>query len=267
MKKLFFAIIIVGTYILSGATQVSAGTSDNVQVVVVPYLGGGITSFNATIISDTEVDLEWTILDGTANVMVRAKYGSMPMDRTDGYLVYYGSDLSVSDNSMDFNENISTIYYRIWAETEESVWLDSEITTAETEGVYMFLLALFVLAAIISFLSFYNSFPLLKLGASAAWIGIFIYFKDNPPSQITEGSAAHTAILLVIVLMAIAIPLAGLGRDIQRQRQSQFGSFTSNEFKWRFGKDKREYNGNYSTAHRETAEEYRAKVHSALRRK
>ena len=131
----------------------------------------------------------------------------------------------------------------------------------------MILITLLVFAAVISFLSFYNTFPLLKLGAGAAWIALFIYCKDNLSPIIAEGSATHIAILLVIILMAIAIPLAGLGRDIQRQRQSQFGNFSSNEFKWRFGKDKREYNGEYSTAHRETAEEYRAKVHSALRRK
>ena len=131
----------------------------------------------------------------------------------------------------------------------------------------MVLITLLVFAVLISFLSFYNSFPLLKLGAAASWIALFIYCKDNLSDVIEEGSGTHIAILLVIILMAVAIPLAGLGRDVQRQRQSQFGNFTSNEFKWRFGKDKREYNGNYSMAHRETAEEYRAKVHSALRRK
>jgi hypothetical protein len=271
MKKLIFGIIIVGMYLLTGTTQVMAGTGENVQVVVVPYLGGGITSFNATILSDTEVYLEWTILDGTANVMVRAKYGSMPMDRTDGYLVYYGSDLSVSDTSMDFNENISIIYYRIWAETSESVWLDSEVTTVETEGIYMFLLALFILAAAVSYLSFYNSFPLLKLGASGAWIVLFIYCKDNLTNVIDEGSGAHTAILLVIALMALAVPLAGLGRDIQRQKQMRIGNSNNNfafsEFKWKFGKDRNEMDETYIMPHRETAEEYRDKVHRALRRK
>lgn len=131
----------------------------------------------------------------------------------------------------------------------------------------MTLAILLGLACIISYLSFYNTFPLLKLGAGVAWIGVFLYFKGNPPDVIPEGSAVHIVIMLVIIVMALAIMLSGLGRDVQRQRQSQFGNFSSNEFKWRFGKDKREYNGEYSTAHRETAEEYRAKVHSALRRK
>lgn len=131
----------------------------------------------------------------------------------------------------------------------------------------MVLITLLVFAVLISFLSFYNSFPLLKLGAAASWVALFIYCKDNLSDVIEEGSGAHIAILLVIILMAVAIPLAGLGRDVQRQRQSQFGNFTSNEFKWRFGRDKKEYDGNYIAPHRETAEEYRAKVHSALRRK
>lgn len=131
----------------------------------------------------------------------------------------------------------------------------------------MELIGLVLLVLGISLVAYYNSFPLLKLGAGAAWVFMFVYLKDNPPSPIVEGTAAHTVLLLVAIVMALAVILSGLGRDMQRQRQSQFGSFTSNEFKWRFGKDKREYNGEYSTAHRETAEEYRAKVHSALRRK
>jgi hypothetical protein len=137
----------------------------------------------------------------------------------------------------------------------------------------MTLAILLGLACIISYLSFYNTFPLFKLGAGAAWMVVFLYFKGNPPTVITEGSDVHIALLLVIILMAIAVPLSGLGRDIQRQRQSRSGSngtgnnFAFSEFKWKFGRDKRELDDNYVAPHRETAEEYRDKVHSALRRK
>jgi hypothetical protein len=128
------------------------------------------------------------------------------------------------------------------------------------------------LACIVSYLSFYNTFPLFKLGAGAAWMVVFLYFKGNPPTAILEGSDVHIALLLVIILMAIAVPLSGLGRDIQRQRQMRGGNgtgnnFSFNEFKWRFGRDKKELDGNYIVPHKETAEEYRDKVHSALRRK
>lgn len=130
----------------------------------------------------------------------------------------------------------------------------------------MMLLALVLLSLGVSFIAYKNSFPLLKLGAGAAWIALFMYAKDNPPEPILEGSAIHTVLLLVFIVMALAVILSGLGRDVQRNRQSMFGNFTSNEFKWRFGKDKREYDG-IELPHRESAEEYRAKVHKALRRK
>lgn len=135
----------------------------------------------------------------------------------------------------------------------------------------MVLITLLVFAVLISFLSFYNSFPLLKLGAAASWIALFIYCKDNLSDVIEEGSGTHIAILLVIILMAVAIPLAGLGRDIQRQRQMRIGNSNNNfafsEFKWKFGKDRNEMDETYIMPHRETAEEYRDKVHRALRRK
>lgn len=135
----------------------------------------------------------------------------------------------------------------------------------------MILITLLVFASVISFLSFYNTFPLLKLAAGAAWIALFVYCKDNLSPTITEGSGTHIAILLVIIVMAVAIPLAGLGRDMQRQKQIRSSNGSSNnfafsEFKWRFGKDRNEYEGTVMP-HRETAEEYREKVHRALRLK
>lgn len=136
----------------------------------------------------------------------------------------------------------------------------------------MILITLLVFAAVISFLAFFNSFPLLKFGAGISWIALFIYCVNGLTPTIEQGSGTHIAILLVIIFMAVTMILSGLGRTIQSQRQIRGGIggdkiFSASEFKWRFGKDKREYNGEYSTAHRETAEEYRAKVHSALRRK
>lgn len=244
-----------------------ADDSAEVSVIAVPYYGWGIADFTAVIITDTQVDLTWTNGEDVTNVMVRAQYSTMPMSRTEGYLAYEGAGESASDTSMDFDTNPGIIYYRIWA-YKDGAWMDGEVNSASLEGLIMALLAIFLVCGIISYLSFANSFPLLKLAAGASWIGAFIYFKDNAPTQIVEGSAAHTVILLVLVVMAIAIPLAGLGRDIQRSRDMQDSYKTRNmfnDFKWRFGRDKDEIEG-LPRQEAETAEDYRAKLRRALRR-
>lgn len=148
MKWLTVAVRLVGILtiglILTSSPVMAADNEDTVQVVAVPNVGAGITSFTATVISDTQVDLEWTYDVDVDEVMVRAQYSEMPMSRTEGYLVYQGSGLSASDTSMNFDETGAILYYRIWAHHSDGYWLDSEVNTAETEGFSMLFLALIV---------------------------------------------------------------------------------------------------------------------------
>ena len=110
--KSLVALIVLAVTILS-PTAISAADLEGVVVEAVPYAGGEILNFTATMISDTQVDLSWTRASGAVNAMVRAKYGEMPMSRTDGYLVYEGALEVATDNSMNFDETASILYYRI----------------------------------------------------------------------------------------------------------------------------------------------------------
>jgi ABC-type multidrug transport system fused ATPase/permease subunit len=117
----------------------------DISVVAVPSFGVGITSFTTILVSDTEVDISWTTDVNITNVMVRAKYGSMPIDRTDGYLVYQGVDFSAIDTSMNLDETAGTIYYRIWAQNSGGAWLDYEVNTGSLEGLNVGLIAAYLL--------------------------------------------------------------------------------------------------------------------------
>lgn len=261
----WLSLAIVGMVILL-PVSVNADDSDNAQVVAVPYVGGGLVSFTATYISDTQVDLAWVKGAETVYVMVRAKYGAMPIDRTDGYLVYEGALDAYTDTSMDFDETTSILYYRIWGRTAAGVWADSLITTNEVEGISVVLIFLAVLAIGISYLALRSNFPALKMGAGFTWIAVMMYIKDNPPGTLIEGSATHQALMLVSILVGAGMLLTAVGGNINRQRNYEGGNASFGDWKWKFGNDKSAYTGSQPTNGRETPEQYQLRVRKALRR-
>lgn len=246
------------------AIPIKAGVSTDVVISANP--SWGITSFTATVISDTQVDLEWVFAPNVTNVIIRAKYGSEPIDETDGYLVYSGTDVSVSDTSMNFDESLGILYYVAFGETAPGVYGSS--ASDDVEGLIMAIIALFVFGGILSFLALRSEFPALKMAAGFGWFAVWVYVKDNPLGTMTEGSSAHTALLLVLVLAGAAMLLTAFGKNVGRQRniQQNGGSFNFSNWKWGFGKDKDEYEGR-QRARPETAAEYQLRVRQALRRK
>ena len=94
MKKILAILVVLMLSLLPVGVMAATITVTNQ-----PVFTAGIYTFTVTYISDTEMDLAWTIGTGVDKVMVRAKYGSYPADipdeytsPSDGYLVYYGTD-------------------------------------------------------------------------------------------------------------------------------------------------------------------------------
>ncbi len=73
----------------------------------------GPSDFTATTASSSKINLSWTKGVGAVRTMVRGKQGSYPANRTDGYQVYFGTDVSASDTSLLPS---TTYYYRAWSE-------------------------------------------------------------------------------------------------------------------------------------------------------
>ena len=130
---------------------VAAG--NHITVVAVPNINGGIVSFTATVITDTQVQLDWVMKSNTVAVIVRAKYSTMPISRTDGYLVYSGDLNTATDTSMNLDETAGFLYYRIWAQNNMGVWLDTDVNIQNTEGLNVGALANNLLLGIIAFLA------------------------------------------------------------------------------------------------------------------
>jgi hypothetical protein len=118
------------------------------------------------------------------------------------------------------------------------------------------------LAGLVSFLGFRTAFPLVKFGACVLWVGAFMFFRANAPAG-TEGEPWHVVFLLGAVVMALAIPLAQLGRAVEK-RQGYGNAFDMKSIKWQWGsKDAPERGKGLN----DNLDEYRERMERALRNK
>jgi outer membrane protein assembly factor BamB len=80
------------------------------------------TTFIATAISDTQINLTWTKGEGALNTVIRRKTGDYPADRNDGDPVYFDTGTSCADTGL----TPETQYcYRAWSQvTGSEQWSD-----------------------------------------------------------------------------------------------------------------------------------------------
>jgi hypothetical protein len=245
MKNVKWLVTILITLVVSLLpVAVLADTTAVVNVTNSPYFSKGITSFTITYIKDTQMDLTWTVDDTVANVMVRAKLGSYPDDipdentaPSDGYLVYYGSDLSVSDTAVNLDAGALNIYYKAWAQkispegmkagTKESdgTWYVAT-TVGYKESVEMVLIALIGFGCVMSYFAIKNRNMMIAVIASAIWVCLIAYTRANPIGNMVTGDTSDTIILVVFLAVTIAVPLVSwqFTRQDRRREDMEAGN-------------------------------------------
>lgn len=208
-------------------TVVLADTTTDITVTATGYVAGS-PGLTITWISDQEIQLDWIKGAGSNNTMVRAKIGSLPEDRDDGYLVYYGVGTTFTDTSVNLDEIGTYVYYRAWAEAE-GVY-EEEGDSGYIGGIGMVLIAIFILCGILTFLSLRNNNPLLSLVAALSWIFVFAYTRSNPIGDIETGSFADELIVYLCWGMAFVLLFTGATRYIrQRNIRRNSDSYTMND--------------------------------------
>jgi len=189
---------------------VLADTYVDISVYAKGLTSVGIVNFTITYISETQLDFGWSYGVNTTAIMIRGKYGVYPDNisasnetPSDGYLVYSGNSTSCSDTSMDFDLNSGAIYYRAWAQLADGSWV---ITPEEgwKESEIMTLLAFIAMALGMSFLASKSSYYVLKFLAGMSWWAFAIYWINNTPSSITDGSSTDTAVIVLLFVIGIA---------------------------------------------------------------
>jgi len=203
---------------------VFAGSSVTVIITATPMFTGGITSFTITYISDTQLDLDWTVDITVDLVMIRAKYGEYPADipdedttPSDGYLVYYGNGLAVSDTSMDFDTNLGILYYKAWAQKPTGKWYVNTSTGLEESRVVTLIL-LFGFGLAISAFAIAKKNTVIAIIASAIWLACIAYTRANPIGAMVTGDSSDTAILLALIGLMVLVPIISFQLNKKEER-------------------------------------------------
>lgn len=217
------------------------------------------------VITQTDIDeltITWDAGTYADTTMVRVSDGNYPNSVTDGYLVYDGALETATLNGLSLATN--TYYFSFWSENVIGYSVDYAKETFG--GTIMVFIGFFLMAGIISYLALRSNFPAIKMAAGFAWIAVMMYIKDNPPGTLVEGSAAHQALILVLILVGAGMLLTAVGGNINRQRNYEGGNASFGDWKWKFGGDKSAWTGGRASNGRETPEQYQLRVRSALRR-
>jgi hypothetical protein len=215
-------ILIVMVVLSLYAVPVMASTSEDVTITATPMFTAGITSFTITYINDTQLDLAWTV-DGTVTmVMIRAKYGRYPADipnedttPSDGYLVYYGNGLAVSDTSMNFDENLGIIHYKVWAQKADGRWYVNTSTGSKESKQLVFIGMIFLSLGILgSGLAFKKSWILWL--SIPFWLMLSIYMAYY---QTWFPADAQHSLIFIGIGATLAIGFAAIRMQAKPMKQ------------------------------------------------
>lgn len=204
--------VIISLFLALSPMIALADTTAVVTVYGVPSFSGGINGFTITYVSDTRLDLNWGLGVDAAHIMIRAKYGSYPADipnenttPSDGYLVYYGSGTSVSDTSMNFDENAGLLYYKAWAQKPDGTWYVNT-STGKKESETMALIALLALGLGVSWFAIAKREIVIGLIASVIWLAVLIYTRSNPIGNSVTGDSFDNIIVAVFLGLIAIVP-------------------------------------------------------------
>lgn len=225
MKIVRVVLVLVVLFCSMMPAVVFAGKSVDVTITATPLFSAGITSFTITYIEDTQMDLDWTV-DGTVDkVMIRSSYVDYPANipdedtaPSDGNLVYYGDLLHFSDTSMNFDENLGTIYYRAWAQKLDGHWYVNTYSGSK-ESEVVTLILLFGFGLVISGYAIAKKQTVIAIIASAIWLACIFYTRSHPIGEMTTGDTADTAILLALVAMMILVPIISFRLNRREERR------------------------------------------------
>jgi hypothetical protein len=227
MKILRVFIVAVMLVFLAAPTVILAAKSADVNVNATPIFTAGILSFTITYVTDTQIDLEWTVDPTVDKVMVRAKYGEYPHDipnehiaPSDGYLVYYGFEFSTVDTSMNFDENVGILYYKAWAQKPDGHWYTAT-KTGQEESKQMILWAVIGVAGILTFAAIISKNIVMAIVGGGSWWGVIAYIIAAQPANLTNGSNAQQIVVLVMAGASIGVLVYGVVKFVTNRRENE----------------------------------------------
>lgn len=264
-KLLLWICIVIVILVGLPALPVFAASSADISITATGLLVApdAPADFTVFYINDYIVGISWTKPEGVVNTMIRAKYGSAPLSRNDGYLVYYGEGNTTNDTAVSLDEVATQVYYRAWTENATGGW-STQYGEGQMEGIGVTLLALILGVVGLSAIAAKSSYFLISVLAGIFWWGIGVFWQVNPPSNITAGSSAHVIVLAAFFIIGVAFmfmpfwyPKTANGKEIGGRIRLPFMRTDEQEEEEKIRR--------YMPTRQERADAYSRKVRAAFR--
>lgn len=206
LGKLLVIFVLVISLLLFTSILVKADTSADVTISATGILVGSPGAFTVYYISDFEVGMSWIKPVGGNNTMIRVKYGSTPVDRNDGYLVYYGNLEVANDPNIDLTSG-QLPTYRAWSQRVDGVW-ENMGATGEANFMsqsFMFI-GLIIMAGFLTFLARYTGQLLMRIAAALIWLVLGIWLLVGNITNLGIASP-WTQVLAFVFIIMVLVPL------------------------------------------------------------
>jgi hypothetical protein len=246
---------------------ISAGTT----VVVTNIPSYGIMNFTYTEINEHQIQYDWDFGSNVINIMIRAQYGESPDEipnedtaPSDGYLIYYGNDVTATDYSVML-DGTSTIplYVKVWAQKADGHWITNKIIVQTIlEGLGMTLGVIIILVLVLTLFSFSRKNLLITFGAAVMWMFLWWYTRQNPINGVTIGSFGDQIIYYLCWIMFIGIFVQYFLRSRKESQLEQRG-FAIGDNGFVAGSEKPRFRTRTGLMDMST-DEYRAEMHARL---
>lgn len=215
MKWILLAILVAFSLV---STPVLADTSADVTVTATGWIAGYPEGFTLTYVSDNQIDITWTKGEDAVNTMVRAAFGHVPEDISDGYQVYYGDGESYSDTSLTL-AGPEIIYYRAWSQNADGVWapLFASGDTEEFMSASFLFIGFILIAAFLSWFAYKVRMLIFSMVAAMSWLGLGTWLLLSGSTNL-EMSEVWTQIFgFVFIVMTIGILTLSMRTSIRHE--------------------------------------------------
>lgn len=179
-----------------------SGVSNSTLIVATGWLAvSPPTGLILTYVDDHELLIEWTKGLNAHNSMVRACVGRVPVDRDDGYLVYYGTDSNVTDFSVDLDQ--TKVWVRVWSQAAAGHWEDVGIyDSIGGEGLTFLGFLAIPLVFMVAFFIWRSN--VLAFIAAGGWILVGFFAFGQSDSAVMPITDVYMALFWLSVAATIA---------------------------------------------------------------
>jgi len=221
--KLAIILLIVGASLIP--YPILAETSSDITITAMGYICGAPGDFTLTYVSDYEVGISWVIPEDATNIIVRAAFGHVPEDISDGYQVYFGDGVSCTDTALSL-ASPEVIYYRAWCQRSDGVW-SNLFSSGNTEGFmstsFLFI-GLVALAIALTVISIKANLLLFRVAAAASWLALGVWLLLSNTTNLSMSTTWTQILGFVFVMMTIAPLTLQMVTEVKKESKGKVWS-------------------------------------------